>query len=896
MLNLESRMELLGITVFQDTDKPNDFWYLPGPPHIAHENSEPLFDLFSYRKGGEGGTILSGGFLNMTVALDLGDLKDRIQQQLQGQFGTDVTLNPVPFMSGSVRVIALGEDSNALQGGVQNEKTPSGNPIVASGPRFIESILAAAQPSLDQDNRAIFSLSLSEIGAAFFMNVLNNDINARPVGVVYTLDYVGLLPAYDLEITIDVKSCYDYTRTRFTLGTLLFQADIDNIVEELKSKDSITVKEVARTLDLSKPEAIRERQNHIDQLVKELATGTLFQPSLVPGEPRVKGDTITATNPATTTPAGTTPPGGTKPPSTTSPSGGTTAPAGSQPPATTSTPPTTTGTPARPGTTPPGATPSGGTPATGGTTTPHPTTGTSSTPGGTTPGSSPATGGTTTPRPTGTPTTPGGTTSTPGGTTTGTGQTQTASDVWNKMGRPQAAFVLKNIRQEEQRTITYSLSQTSAQKQTIAPQGFIQFLADPADLSRHVHQIDLSNPFFQHLDINVNCKDLDFASSGIVQMTVQLRYGTAADGSSPKDTAEVILRSKDDNKNFTFFVDQSLTLTYEYKLIVDYQENFGIGVRDSRVEGPWTRTEVRSLSVHPSWVSHVFPVTLQLAPNIPSDVTEVQARIHYANAAHNVDDSALVHLNAQNRSQTIPIRLADANDQFEVAQTFYFSDGTSEDLPVLHLPDATSGSANEVVIINAPRADFLSGDVILLDPLGQLQTVLVDMQVVQDGNILDSRTLELSAPGKRVTWSVRLINQKKPATLRYKERRIYKDGGLEEDDWREATSLDLVAGIPAESIFTVTVYYFGPKLSVLNLSALLLDLAYTDPGGNAKFAQNTSLLITDEANTHVQDWKIRLADSQSHTYSWRLTSIHTDGSQSSSDFATDDTSKFILRP
>ena len=44
------------------------------------------------------------------------------------------------------------------------------------------------------------------------MGILSGNVNARPVGVIYELEYIGLLPAYDLEITINFKSSYEYTR------------------------------------------------------------------------------------------------------------------------------------------------------------------------------------------------------------------------------------------------------------------------------------------------------------------------------------------------------------------------------------------------------------------------------------------------------------------------------------------------------------------------------------------------------------------------------------------------------------------------------------------------------------------------------------------------------------
>src|SRR5690606_24072080 len=101
----------------------------------------------------------------------------------------------------------------------------------------------------------------------------------------------------------------------------------------------------------------------------------------------------------------------------------------------------------------------------------------------------------------------------------------------------------------------------------------------------------------------------------------------------PKDIAEVILRSPDDSKDFTFFADAEGTLSYEYKLIVDYRARFGIGVQETRVEGDWVETEARSLAVRPGWLGRTERVALQLAPNIPPDVAEAQVRVRYTHEA-----------------------------------------------------------------------------------------------------------------------------------------------------------------------------------------------------------------------------------------------------------------------
>ncbi len=862
MLNLESRMEILGVTVYQDSDRPDHFYHLPGPPHITVENGTPQFELYSYRKGGDRDAALTGGFLNMTVDLGIGPLFDRIKARLSDQFGTEATLSPVPFKDGSVRVVALGETNDPALAGSTDDAGVTGT----DGPRFIERILGAGTPSLDGDNRAIFSFSLSEEGAAFFMEVLNGSPQARPIGVVYELDYVGLLPAYDLEVTIDFESSYEYIRDRFTLGTLLFRADIDNVVEALERREAITIKETARTLELSDPEAVRERQDRIDQLVKDLAMGALFQPSLTPGQPRVQGETITAADPTTTAPTSDQASAGSSRAANALRRGPTAAVAAGMGEALGGSRAARQGEgdqPTRQGDEAP--TPQGGS---------SPTDGEGDTAAAQ--GDSRGQG--------------------PGEASGESGQPRrTAADVWNQLGRPQAAYVLKSLTQEEQRTVTYNLSQVTAQQQTIAPQNFIQFLADTRSLRRHVYAVDLNHPFFERINVGVSAAGVNFEAAGIVQMTVQLRYGRRQDGTFPKDTAEVILRDANESRDVSFFVDANRSQTYEYKLIVDYRGDFGIGLSTSRVESDWIPSEARTLVVNPEWISPLLPLTVQLAPNLSTDLAEAQVNVRYHHPETGIDDARLVRLTPAQRSATVPIRLADNEPRYEVSGTLFYTDGTTQEIPTVSIPDMGDTGAVDTVVIGSERRGSFTLDAIMLDPLGELSSVLVDTRLVHEGETLDARTLELTRAGERHVWSVRLHDRETQPQLHYRERRLYRDGGLEEESWRQATSSNLVVGIPAEGALSVAVRYIGPRPSALGLMAIIVDLEYKDPAGNPAFDQYSSLLITDDPQSFTQDWSVRLPDRQARTYSWRLTLVHADGTESRTDPESQSREQLLLR-
>jgi len=299
--------------------------------------------------------------------------------------------------------------------------------------------------------------------------------------------------------------------------------------------------------------------------------------------------------------------------------------------------------------------------------------------------------------------------------------------------------------------------------------------------------------------------------------------------------------------------------------------------------------------VHPRWRGLVLRLSVQLAPNVGDEVTEIDAVVSYQRPDKGVDESTMLHLALGDRSHSIPVRLVAEGDQVQVTPTVFYADGTSEKLPILHVPDPDHGEAGNVVVIAVPRADFLQGDMIMLDPLGELQSVVVDTEVRQNSTLVDSRSTELSAAGSRKVWSVRLTDHEDPPVLRYKERRVYRDGGLEVADWTVAASTNLVVGIPAEGVGAVTVTYVGPPPSALQLLGIELELEYEDPDGDERFHQTTSMFIDDHPDSWVQDWHFRLVHRSQRAYTWKLTLLHADGTTTGTEPTADERQRLILR-
>ena len=162
MLYLDSAITTHGVTLFRDYNDPSRLYYLPLYPKLTREAGDPLFQLLIYRRditdnpAFKEGDRLGGGFLTMTVDLSVPESTlQAIKDELSSQTGQPVTLTPVPFDSGTVRITSLG----ATSGVAADASQPSG------GARFVENILGSTKPSLYGDNRAVFSMELSQEGA-----------------------------------------------------------------------------------------------------------------------------------------------------------------------------------------------------------------------------------------------------------------------------------------------------------------------------------------------------------------------------------------------------------------------------------------------------------------------------------------------------------------------------------------------------------------------------------------------------------------------------------------------------------------------------------------------------------------------------------------------------------
>nr|MDQ3565760.1 hypothetical protein [Pseudomonadota bacterium] len=269
MLYLDSTVIIRGITLIRDYNDKSLVYYLPNSPRLSVEAGQPLFQLLMYRDIGDTASgPRGGGFLIMTTDLGVpaGQL-EQVRNEVSGRFGVQANLVPVPVKSGSVRVTVLDSGSIGTEGA--NREI-----------RFVENVVAHTAPSLYADQRAAFTAELSKQGAVLLKAALRGE-GTTPVVVVYDLQYIGLLPAYNVKITINFQQSYEHLRTRMQMNTLWFKTDIDQEMETLRKSGAIKIEEVVYETETTEDAAAR--MTRLNALVKELAQWTFFKPGLNPG-------------------------------------------------------------------------------------------------------------------------------------------------------------------------------------------------------------------------------------------------------------------------------------------------------------------------------------------------------------------------------------------------------------------------------------------------------------------------------------------------------------------------------------------------------------------------------------------------------------------------------------
>ncbi|MBX9401656.1 hypothetical protein K4L06_10050 [Lysobacter sp. BMK333-48F3] len=281
MLLLDSRTrEINGISVFPDHADPEQWYYMPTAPHLTTVRDPalgidvPQFLLIGFR--GDAGT---GGFLNFdcNVGASAKQIDDLAREIANAEnLRNKPRIAPVPLEDGSVRLLMLGKASG------DTAATPGG------GPQFVLKIDQAAKPALYGNNQAAFSVRLDQDGYTVMEQCLEGEI--LPVAVIYSLDFLGLRPAYNINLKIDWDRVQKHMDESFSGGNIFFSTEIGKAVDELVEKRAIVLESDTFVAESEDTKGIIDRRDAALAQVRNMVTDAFFQPSLPPWSPEKKND------------------------------------------------------------------------------------------------------------------------------------------------------------------------------------------------------------------------------------------------------------------------------------------------------------------------------------------------------------------------------------------------------------------------------------------------------------------------------------------------------------------------------------------------------------------------------------------------------------------------------
>lgn len=289
-----------GVSVFPDDSDPLQFYYLPMMPHFTMEAgpggaSVPKLQLIEYT-----GSAGSGGFLNFDVNLgissdDLNEVAQKIQQQMN--LTDQVRLSPVTFVDGAVRLEILGAqtaDAPPATGQGPSTSAPSvattttNTSTTAGQPQFVLKIQNATKPALYGDNQATFSVQLDQYGATILDQALKGQL--APIGVIYSLSFLALRPAFNVRITADWNRVQSYLDTQYSGGFLFFSSSIEKSVDKLIEDQVINIDESTYTTEADLGSAAASDRDRAVAECYELVKNNFFQSSLAPPDPNKPDD------------------------------------------------------------------------------------------------------------------------------------------------------------------------------------------------------------------------------------------------------------------------------------------------------------------------------------------------------------------------------------------------------------------------------------------------------------------------------------------------------------------------------------------------------------------------------------------------------------------------------
>lgn len=266
-----------GVSLFSDHRDPLQYYFMPlAPKFTTIQDSEgkdiPSFQLLKYR-----GSAGSGGFLNfdVNIGIEQDALEDiRTQLKILARLDEQPRLAPVPLIDGTVKMMLFGKETRTTDGETTDEVTTE------EDERFVIKIDQHAKPALYGNNQAAFSVELDANGVTLLEKAMQGELS--PIGIVYSLDYLALRPAYSVRVDVNWDRVQKHIQEHFGVDAIFFSSSIDEIVDELIENRAIVIEVDTFVPEGEDVSGIISRRDQAVNEVRDMITDAFFEPSLNP--------------------------------------------------------------------------------------------------------------------------------------------------------------------------------------------------------------------------------------------------------------------------------------------------------------------------------------------------------------------------------------------------------------------------------------------------------------------------------------------------------------------------------------------------------------------------------------------------------------------------------------
>jgi hypothetical protein len=237
----------------------------------------------------------------------------------------------------------------------------------------------------------------------------------------------------------------------------------------------------------------------------------------------------------------------------------------------------------------------------------------------------------------------------------------------------QVAFSLKKIEQVEDKERIFEYAMQAAVAREAAPQGLFSTIVQGLDLNQAIKEVSLDDEFFNRLIATVSMGG-DLNVAGINVVAVNLEYpGIRGENEDPSNVDGVIFKPDQlAPHTFTNWLNDKKDRRYRYYMDIHFKPDSPYVGKDVHVATDWEVTRDRQLTLDPLDKIGLLDVEISLGKVDPTQVTQVQAELHYEDTANDFDTQKSIALKPGDASTHWRVRLSDRNQKAYRYRLLYF--------------------------------------------------------------------------------------------------------------------------------------------------------------------------------------------------------------------------------